>query len=61
LDFVAAAGTLELKVGHEALRRRSEIDASRIAVMGFSYGGMTSLLAVYRLIQDAFEVNGLAP
>ncbi|XWN31990.1 MAG: dienelactone hydrolase family protein [Devosia sp.] len=34
---------------------RPDVDASRVALMGFSYGGMSSIYAAYRQVVDVFD------
>lgn len=49
--------TMMLADAYAALRylnARPEIDGSRVALMGFSYGGMSSIFASYRLVADRF-------
>lgn len=36
------------------LARHPAVDASRIGIIGFSYGGMTSILAAYRQVQQLY-------
>jgi dienelactone hydrolase len=40
------------------LARHERVIADRIGVMGFSYGGMVSVLTAYRQIQEAFARDG---
>jgi dienelactone hydrolase len=40
------------------LAARPEIDPARVALVGFSYGGMASMLAAYRQVADTFAPNG---
>jgi dienelactone hydrolase len=42
----------------QALAARPEIDAKRVALIGFSYGGMATEYALYRQMADAFAPNG---
>jgi len=37
---------------------REDIDAGRVALIGFSYGGMTSVLAAYRQVADLYAPDG---
>jgi dienelactone hydrolase len=40
------------------LDARPDIDASRVALVGFSYGGMAAVLAAYRQIAETFSPAG---
>ncbi len=44
--------------GLEALRGRPEIDASHIALMGFSYGGMATTYALYQTVARRLAPHG---
>ncbi|MEM8854342.1 MAG: dienelactone hydrolase family protein [Pseudomonadota bacterium] len=37
------------------LDARPDVDASRVALMGFSYGGMSSIYAAYQQVVDVFQ------
>jgi len=39
----------------EWLDQRPDVDASRVALIGFSYGGMSSIFAAYRQVADTYE------
>ena len=43
----------------EYLAGRGDIDPSRIALVGFSYGGMSTIYAAYRQVADALAPPGL--
>jgi dienelactone hydrolase len=45
--------------GLRFLASRPGIDRNRIALVGFSYGGMASVLAAYRQIAELFSPDGL--
>lgn len=42
-----------------ALAGRPEVDASRVALIGFSYGGMAATYAAYAQVAEAYAPNGL--
>jgi len=44
--------------GLKALAARSDIDASHVALMGFSYGGMATTYALNDIIADRLDPNG---
>ncbi|NWG47405.1 MAG: dienelactone hydrolase family protein [Alphaproteobacteria bacterium] len=44
--------------GLDALRRLPMVDPARIGLMGFSYGGMVTLLAAYEQIASVFRGEG---
>lgn len=41
------------------LERRPEVDAGRVVLIGFSYGGMATVFAAYEQIAEAFRPDGL--
>lgn len=45
--------------GLEYLRSLPEVDAERVALVGFSYGAMASVLAAYEQVSDVFMPGGL--
>jgi dienelactone hydrolase len=54
--------TMMVADAYAALRHlaaRPEIDARRVALIGFSYGGMATLVAAYRQIAESFAPDGL--
>lgn len=54
--------TMMIADAYAALRHlasRPEIDAGRVALIGFSYGGMASVIAGYRQIAETFAPDGL--
>jgi len=44
--------------GLRYLAKRPEIDGSRVALIGFSYGGMASMYAAYRQVARAYAPKG---
>ncbi|CAM9881279.1 unnamed protein product [Discosporangium mesarthrocarpum] len=53
--------TMLIADAYAALRwldARPEIDASRVALMGFSYGGMATVLAAHRQVAETFNPAG---
>ena len=44
--------------GLRYLASRPEIDSERVVMMGFSYGGMASVLAAYAQVAERFSQNG---
>ena len=44
--------------GLEWLAARPEVDGNRVAMMGFSYGGMATLYAVQRQVAEAYAPKG---
>jgi len=44
--------------GLEYLAKRPEIDGKRVALIGFSYGGMASMYAAYRQVAETYAPNG---
>lgn len=41
------------------LNARPEVDGSRVAIVGFSYGGMAAVLAAYAQVAEAYAPGGL--
>jgi len=44
--------------GLEYLAKRGDVDAARVALAGFSYGGMATTFAAYRQIAETLGING---
>jgi dienelactone hydrolase len=59
LNITEAMVMADAYAGLRWLAARPEIDPKRIALIGFSYGGMASLYAAYEQVAEAFAPAGL--
>jgi dienelactone hydrolase len=59
INITEAMMLADAYAGLRWLSERPDIDPRRIAVVGFSYGGMASLYAVYEQVAASFSPSGL--
>ena len=58
LNITESMALADAFAGLAWLDARPEVDARRVAIIGFSYGGMSSVFAAYRQVADAFAGDG---